>query len=141
MKKYLISMFLLSFAMVSAQVKPQMAKGSKIFVTTSSKNENAVNTVQHATNLLTEWNYWNIVEAEKDADLTLNLGVTASKGITLTSWGGTSYQMVGTILGKNKEVIWESNGYKASPNGTNGFNAGKSVAKKLVRDLKKLVGE
>ena len=141
MKRYLICMFLFSFSMAKAQENLNVPQGSKIYVTTSSKNENAVNSVQHAIALLKDWAYWTIVESEKDAELTLNLGITASKGITLTSWGGTSYQLVGTILDKNKEVLWESNGYKASPNGTNGFNAGKSVAKKLVRDLKKLSEE
>lgn len=99
MRKFLICILLFSFS-ASAQQIPQINKGNKIKVTSSSKNENAVKTVH-----------------------------------------GTSYLLVARLLDKNKEVLWESNGYKSSPNGTNGFNAGKAVAKKLLRDLKKLAGD
>src|SRR5690606_39695554 len=54
-----------------------------------------------------------------------------------TSWGGTSYTLVAKLTNKSDEVLWESNTYKSSPNGTNGFNSGRAVVKKLMRDLNK----
>jgi len=88
--------------------------------------------------MLNEWGYRKVVDKEAEAELTLDVEVTVAKGITITSWGGTSYLLAAGLLDKKNEVLWESNGYRASPNGTNGFNAGKAVAKKLLRDLKKL---
>jgi len=49
----------------------------------------------------------------------------------------TSYALVAQLIDKGGEVFWESAQFKASPNGTNGFNAGNAVVRKLMRALKK----
>ncbi len=137
----LVCLILLSSGIVSAQQQSRISKGSKVFVTTSAKNENAIKAVQEVNSILNEWGYWKVVDRKEEAEFMLDVEVTATKGITITSWGGTSYLLVARILDKKKDVLWESNGYKSSPNGTNGFNAGKSVAKKLLRDLKKYTSD
>lgn len=122
-----------------AQDLAAVSKDSKVFVENDSKNENAVKTIEELLGRLNEWGYWKMVNDPEDADFKLKVNISASKGITATSWGGTSYELVGKLIDKKGAVIWESNTYKASPNGTNGFNAGKAVVKKLMRDLKKKV--
>jgi len=138
MAKYVICFFLLVFVTgVSAQDNSLPAKGNKVFVENKSKNENAIKTQKELVSKLKEWAYWNIVDREADADFKLNMETTASKGITATSWGGTSYVLIAKLIDKNDEVLWESNAYKSSPNGTNGFNSSRAVVKKLMRDLNK----
>lgn len=136
MAKYFIWLFLLSIVSVSAQTT-RLEKGSKVFVKNTSKNENAIKTADEAALRLKEWAYWNVVNNKSEADFTLQVETTVSKGITATSWGGKSYTLVAKIMDKKDEVVWESNAYKSSPNGTNGFNSSRAVVKKLMRDLKK----
>ena len=138
MIKYLFSIiFLLTTLCVSAQEIALFKKGNKVFVENKSKSENAIRTQEELVSRLKEWAYWNVVDREIDADFKLQMETTASKGITATSWGGTSYTLVGKLTNKEDEVLWESNTYKSSPNGTNGFNSSRAVVKKLMRDLNK----
>ncbi|QNL49669.1 hypothetical protein H8S90_23620 [Olivibacter sp. SDN3] len=136
MKCYLFLVSLIFAGYVSAQ-EPTFSAGSKVFVENTSKNENVINTVQELLKRLNEWDHWQVVPTAEEADFKISIDVTASKGITLTSWGGTSYVMVAKLIDKKNEVLWESNAYKSSPNGTNGFNSGRAVVKKLMRDLKR----
>jgi len=136
--KQLICMICLLLSMTIAFAQQIMAaKGSKVYIENASKNENAIKTTDEVKQRVSEWGYWQVVHTPQEADFKLKLTISASKGITATSWGGTSYQLIAQIADKKNEVVWESNAYRASPNGTNGFNAGKAVAKKLMRDLKK----
>ena len=138
MKRYTIAAFLILFiGQVFAQQANVLRKGNKVFVENKSKNENAIKTAEELHDRLKEWSYWEVVPNEAEADFKVNLETTASKGITLTSWGGTSYVLVAKLQDKGGEILWESNAYKSSPNGTNGFNSGRAVVKKLMRDLKK----
>jgi len=138
MVRYLIAISLLLITFnLSAQENTLFAKGNKVFVENKSKNENAIKTKEELVSRLKEWAYWNVVDREADADFKLQMETTASKGITATSWGGTSYTLVAKLTNKTDEVLWESNTYKSSPNGTNGFNSSRAVVKKLMRDLNK----
>jgi len=138
MKNGIVCFFLaFVFGAVSAQESSLTAKGNTVFVENKSKNENAIATRQELVLRLNEWGYWKVTDNETSADFKLRMEATASKGITLTSWGGTSYVMVAKLTDKKGEVFWESNAYKSSPNGTNGFNSSRAVVKKLLRDLKK----
>lgn len=112
-------------------------KKEKLFIEIDSKNEQVLKTAEELSERLSEWNYWHLVSSPDESDLRMRLHVEASKGITATSWGGTSYALHAKIIDQKGEVIWESTTYRASPNGTNGFNAGKAVVKKLIRDLKR----
>ena len=136
MKKHLICLCLFFSMAYGMAQQAALQAGNKVFVENSSKNENAINTAQQLQTQLKEWGYWQLVGKKEDADFRINLDITASKGITLTSWGGTSYVLVAKLVDPTGEVIWESNAYKSSPNGTNGFNSSKAVVNKLMRELK-----
>ncbi len=136
MAKYLTCLLVLAFFGASAQTAG-FQKGSKVYVENVSKNEDALKTVDELTSDLKEWGYWKVVDKAAEADFKFLAETSVSKGIRATSWGGKSYSLVGKLAGKNNEVIWESNAYTSSPNGTNGFNSSKAVVKKLMRDLKK----
>ncbi len=136
MRKYLICLYLFFVMGYSNAQQAALQAGNKVFVANNSKNENAINTAQQLQEELKEWGYWQLVGKKEDADFQISLDITASKGITLTSWGGTSYTLVAKLLDSKGDVMWESNAYKSSPNGTNGFNSGKAVVNKLIRDLK-----
>lgn len=112
-------------------------KGNKVYVEGVSKNENSMEAVKALRQELNEWGYWQVVNEKSNSNFTLKVDVKTSEGITLTSWGGTSYTMVGQIVDKNDSVTWESSQYKSSPNGTNGFNSGRAVVNKFVKALKK----
>ena len=128
---------ILTLNVTFAQTDGVPGKGKKVYVETKSKNENAIKVKNTLAEKLSEWSYWKVVDKPSQADFIISTETTASKGITATSWGGTSHQLVAKLMDKDGDVIWESNAYKASPNGTNGFNAGDAVVKKLMRDLKK----
>lgn len=138
MKKimFIISCLLLSQAGFS-QSQQADQKGAQVFVEGVSKNEDAMKTVDRLIDELNGWSYWAVASNKEEADFTLKADIVASKGITATSWGGTSYALVAQLIDKQGEVFWESAQFKASPNGTNGFNAGNAVVKKLMRALKK----
>lgn len=134
---YLIVSAVLLFLNVQAQERDLFEKGNKVFLESSSKNENAIKTNDELLGYLQEWGYWTVAENKTESDFTLITDVTASKGMTAVSWGGTSYSLIAKLVDENGEVLWESNAYKSSPNGTNGFNSSRAVVKKLMKDLKK----
>src|SRR5690606_10956297 len=112
-------------------------KGSKVYVIGESKNEDAMKAIDRLIDELKDWAYWEVKPTKDEADFVLKADIKASKGMTLTSWGGTSYTLTAQIIAKGGNDLWESAQYKASPNGTNGFNAGNAVVKKFMRALKK----
>lgn len=138
MKRYMLLLVLFLAVMhVAAQDKGVFAKGNKIYVENPSKNENAEKASEELVSRLKEWGYWQVVDNQQEADLKIVMDTKASKGITATSWGGTSFELTAQLTDQNDDVLWESNTYKSSPNGTNGFNSGRAVVKKLMRDLNK----
>ncbi len=137
MKKIMIIFMLLSVQIGFSQQATLTQKGRKVFVVGVSKSEGAVKTVDRLIDELKDWSYWEVTADKAEADFVLQVDVTASKGITATSWGGTSYALVAQLIDKEDQVFWESPQFRASPNGTNGFNAGNAVVKKLMRILRK----
>ncbi|RYY57476.1 MAG: hypothetical protein EOO09_02590 [Chitinophagaceae bacterium] len=138
MKKLIpVFAFLFATGTASAQELAIASKGNKVYIENTSKNDNAVKTADELKERVGEWNYWTVVNSPAEADFVLAAETEVSKGITATSWGGKSYVLTGKIKDKKGEVVWESNSYKSSPNGTNGFNSSKAVVKKMIRDLKK----
>lgn len=136
MKKIIMLVCLLLPLLVKAQDNP-LAEGKSVYVEIASKNESANETKDAIISGLNEWKYWTVTEDKAAADLIAKLNIEASKGITATSWGGTSIAGQVTIRDKSGNVLWESDTFKSSPNGTNGFNAKKAVANKIIRALKK----
>ncbi len=132
-----IILLILPYIGVSQSALTTPEKSSKIYVAGVSKNEDAINAVDKLVDDLKDWSYWEVKSAKDEADFILKIDIKTSKGVTLTSWGGTSYSLIAQIIDKSGDILWESSQYKASPNGTNGFNAANAVVKKFMRALKK----
>ncbi|TYR35925.1 hypothetical protein FXV77_10780 [Sphingobacterium phlebotomi] len=132
-----IILLILPYIGVSQSALTTPEKSSKIYVAGVSKNEDAINAVDKLVDDLKDWSYWEVKSAKDEADFILKIDIETSKGVTLTSWGGTSYSLIAQIIDKSGDILWESSQYKASPNGTNGFNAANAVVKKFMRALKK----
>ncbi|MBE7178642.1 MAG: hypothetical protein INR69_19740 [Mucilaginibacter polytrichastri] len=139
------TLFFFIAAMAAAIVAPAqdadpLKKGQQVYVEMNSANENALEVKNTFTDGLKDWGYWTVVDDKSKAGLVIVLQAQASKGITATSWGGTSVAGNMLLLAGDK-TIWESDTFKSSPNGTNGFNSKKTVAKKMLRAVQKKVGK
>ncbi|GAB3762634.1 hypothetical protein [Spirosoma pomorum] len=133
--------FLLLFApsYLLAQSSDLFKKGNSVYVESSSKNPNVQETEQAFVAHLRESGLWTVTSSKQQANYVIKLDVETSKGIRLTSWGGTSVDCSAKIYDKNDAVVWESDTYKASPNGTNGFNAKKAAARKLANAIERKI--
>lgn len=142
MKTCLIHIFLFLLpAIAFGQTGQAVKKGDVIYLQSDSKNENAAEVKTQLLAKLNEWGYFTITDNKEEAAYIMKLNVEASKGITATSFGGTSIACSVAIITKGGELIWESDTYKSSPNGSNGFNAKKTAANKLARGLEKKYGK
>ncbi len=133
----IVFLFSLPYVGISQELATVTKKDSKVYVVGVSKNEDAIKAADKLVDDLKDWSYWEVKSTKDEADFVLKVDIKTSKGVTLTSWGGTSYSLIAQITDKSGGVLWESSQYKASPNGTNGFNAANAVVKKFVRALKK----
>ncbi|GAB3988892.1 hypothetical protein GCM10028807_12540 [Spirosoma daeguense] len=138
MKNLTLLLFLIS-STAFAQSDELFKKGNSVYVESTSKNENVQETEKAFTQSLRELGYWNVVSDKKQANYSIKLDVEASKGITAFSWGGTSIGCSAKIYDKSDAVVWESDTYKVSPNGTNGFDAKKAAARKLAKAIERKV--
>lgn len=134
-------LFLLIPAIAFGQTGQVIKKGDVIYLQNDSKNENTALVQTQLLDKLSEWGYFKITDNQEDAAYIMKLNVEASKGITATSFGGTSIACSVAISTKGGKLIWESGTYKSSPNGSNGFNAKKTAANKLARGLEKKYGK
>jgi hypothetical protein len=137
--KNLIFFLLLVSSTVAAQPGDLFKKGNTVYLEPSSKNPNIQETEQAFLENLRESGTWTMVANKQQANYVIKLDVETSKGIRLTSWGGTSVDCRAKIYDKNDTVVWESDTYKASPNGTNGFNAKKAAARKLANAIERKI--
>lgn len=138
MKKAIITLLLFTASYFSySQSADVIKKGNAVYVESNSSNDHTKQLKEELVNRLGEWDYWKITDDKKNADFVMEVEAEASKGITLTSWGGTSMIAKVKLNSKSGETIWESDGFKSSPNGSNGFNSTNSVSKKIIRALKK----
>ena len=137
-KKAFLIFFLSTIISFSyAQSSDVLKKGNSVYIECSSANDHAKNLKEQLVSRMGEWNYWKMADNKKDADFVMEVETEASKGITLTSWGGTSVMAKVKLDSKTGETIWESDGFKSSPNGSNGFNSTNAVSKKILRAMKK----
>ena len=120
-----------------AQSSDVLKQGSQVYVESNSANDHAMKLKDELVTRLDEWGYWKIADNKKDADFVMEVETEASKGITMTSWGGTSVVAKVRLKSKTGETIWESDDFKSSPNGSNGFNSTNAVSKKILRALKR----
>lgn len=137
--KHLIFYFLLVSVGAMAQSDDLFKKGNTVYVESTSKNENVQETEEAFVGSLRDMGFWNVVSDKQQANYSIKLDVEASKGITATSWGGTSVGCRAKIYDKKEALVWESDIYRVSPNGTNGFNAKKASARKLAKSIERKV--
>ncbi|WP_439584905.1 hypothetical protein [Dyadobacter bucti] len=135
MKKIILLIFLLQSAIGFAQ-ETSLKRGNSVYIEApkSDIGKSAAGELQTA---LRDWDYWKVASSKKDADFILKLDTKISGGVTWTSWGGKSVALSASMRDKNDGEIWQSEYYKASPNGSNGFDSQSAAVKKLVRGLKK----
>jgi hypothetical protein len=86
---------------------------------------------------LKNWGYWKVASSKSSADFVLKLDTKISGGVTWTSWGGKSVALSASFLAKGGEQLWQSEYYKSSPNGANGYNSQSAAVKKLIKALRK----
>ncbi|GAB3250260.1 hypothetical protein GCM10027347_07910 [Larkinella harenae] len=137
--KNLLCLFFLVASTALAQSDDLFKKGNSVYVESTSKNQNIQETEQAFIASLREAGSWNVVTDKQQANFVIKLDVEASKGITATSWGGTSIGCRARVYDKKDALVWESDTYRVSPNGTNGFNAKKASARKLARAIERKV--
>ncbi|WP_421826100.1 hypothetical protein [Larkinella sp.] len=135
--KIWICFLLLVSSVALAQSGEPFKKGNTVYIESLSKNENSQETHKAFVDQLQEWGYWKVTFDKSSADFIIKLNLEASKGITATSWGGTSMACSARFYDKSDALRWETDTYKASPNGTNGFNAKRAAVRKLVNAIEK----
>lgn len=133
---FLLHLILLMSVSVIIAQNNEGQKGSRVYIL-QSKKKGAAEVVNDFKEALRSWGYWKVVNTEKDADILIDVNVDTHRGVTWTSWGGKSVSVSATVLSKKKETIWRSHTYKRSPNGSNGFNSGEAVVRKVIAEMKK----
>lgn len=126
----LIALFQVAWIAGFAGGDNAFGKGSSVYVESPDKELS-----QEVTAALRDWGYWSIAGSAGSADIVMRIEVKVSGGVTWTSWGGKSIALSAHL--KSKSDSWQSPFYKASPNGSNGFNSQKAAVRKLVGGLKK----
>ncbi|MEP6464677.1 MAG: hypothetical protein ABJB05_00165 [Parafilimonas sp.] len=135
--KIILSVLLLATTFFSFAQDAALKKGNTVFVQQISANDNVKDYTNDFANELQDWGYWKITSSKDNADFIIDLNFDSHKGITLTSWGGESVMVSAKFHTKSGDKLFQTETYQASPNGSNGFNGGKSSIKKLIRGLKK----
>ncbi len=133
-RNFTISMLLTVVSMGAWGQKAFFERGKAVYVSGEPKE-----IVQDIKRNLQQWGYWQVVSTRGSADFEMIVRAHGSTGITWTSWGGKSIEVrVELHAGKDE---WHSPGYKASPNGSNGFNSQQAAIRKLMKGLKKQAGQ
>ncbi|GAB3428938.1 hypothetical protein GCM10027516_35810 [Niabella aquatica] len=112
-------------------------RGNRVYILQSKEKGDIGGVVNDFKEALRNWSYWKVVNSEKEADILIDVNIDTHRGVTWTSWGGKSVSISATVLSKEKETIWRSHTYKRSPNGSNGFNSGEAVVRKVIAEMKK----
>jgi hypothetical protein len=133
MKNLLIAAFLTISTLAAGQV---VKKGSTVYLE-ADKSDVGQSAAKELSGALKEWGYWNLASSKSGADFILTLDSKVSGGVTWTSWGGKSVALSASISDKGGEEIWQSEYYKASPNGMNGYNSQSASVKKLAKAIKR----
>jgi hypothetical protein len=113
-----------------------LKKGNAVYVE-ANKSDVGQSAAQELASALKEWGYWNVTASKSGADFVLKLDSRVSGGVTWTSWGGKSVALSASMLDKKGEQLWQSEYYKASPNGANGYNSQSASVKKLTKAIKR----
>ena len=134
--KRIAFLIIILFPLLAAAQDQALQKGKSVYVETN-KTDVGKSAGQELKTALGEWGYWKIASSKSDADVILKLDTKISGGVTWTSWGGKAVALSATFLTKDDREIWQSEYYKAAPNGANGFNSQSASVRKLVKGLRK----
>jgi len=135
MKPIFLTLTMLCSTIVFAQ-EQVFKKGNTVYVE-ANKTDVGKSAAQELKTALQEWDYWKVASSRGEADFVLKLDTKISGGVTWTSWGGKSVALSASLMTKGNDEIWQSEFYKASPNGMNGFDSQSAAVKKLVKGLRR----
>ncbi|MCE7063585.1 hypothetical protein [Dyadobacter sp. CY343] len=129
-------LILILFPLLDATQDEALQKGKSVYVE-SNKTDVGKSAGEELKSALEEWGYWKVTSSKSEADVILKLDTKISGGVTWTSWGGKAVALSASFVTKDDREIWQSEYYKAAPNGANGFNSQSASVRKLVRGLRK----
>ena len=135
MKALIICSFLM-YSFTGFAQDQLLKKGNTVYVE-SAKSDVGKSAGAEFRSALQNWGYWQVTESKKNADFIIQLDTKISGGVTWTSWGGKGVALSAAMKSPSDETIWESEYYKSSPNGANGFNSQSAAVKKLMKGLKR----
>lgn len=113
-----------------------LKKGNAVYIE-ANKSDVGQSAAKELAAALKEWGYWNVTGSRSGADFVIKLDSKVSGGVTWTSWGGKSVALSASIESKKGEQLWQSEYYKASPNGANGYNSQSASVRKLTKAIRK----
>ncbi|KAA0990167.1 hypothetical protein [Dyadobacter aurulentus] len=134
--KRIAFLVIILFPLLAAAQDQALQKGKSVYVETN-KTDVGKSAGQELKSALAEWGYWKVASSKSDADVILKLDTKISGGVTWTSWGGKAVALSALFVTKDDREIWQSEYYKAAPNGANGFNSQSASVRKLVKGLRK----
>ena len=136
MKTICLFILMSAYCIVTFAQDQVLKKGNSVYVETA-KSDVGSSAGQELKDALQSWGYWKVTSSKSSADFVLKLDTKISGGVTWTSWGGKSVALSASFLSKNNEELWQSEFYKSSPNGANGYNSQSAAVKKLMKALRK----
>lgn len=113
-----------------------LQKGNAVYIE-ANKSDVGQSAAQELASALKEWGYWNVAGSKSSADFIIKLDSKVSGGVTWTSWGGKSVALSASMVSKKGDQLWQSEYYKASPNGANGYNSQSASVKKLTKAIRR----
>lgn len=136
-KLLVLTIILLIPIVLLAQDGPGVPKGSRVFLRNASRNQHSLHTSGVLSDSLTAWGYWQLVKDSTDADFVMEIYADVAKGGKTPPWGSTAMSVAVVLTDKQGKEYWESDTFNASPTPSNGFNAGRGVVRKVIRNLRK----
>ncbi|MCE7042680.1 hypothetical protein [Dyadobacter sp. CY312] len=136
MKSICLFILMSAYSIVMFAQDQVLKKGNAVYVEVP-KSDVGSSAGQELKEALQSWGYWKVASSKGSADFVLKLDTKVSGGVTWTSWGGKSVALSASFLSKNNEELWQSEYYKSSPNGANGYNSQSAAVKKLMKALRK----
>ena len=135
MRIYMLALLIAVSTWASGQDQA-LQKGNAVYIE-ANKRDVGQSAAQELAGALKEWGYWNVAGSKSSADFIIKLDSKVSGGVTWTSWGGKSVALSASMVNKKGDQLWQSEYYKASPNGANGYNSQSASVKKLTKAIRR----
>ncbi len=104
MKLFQLTILLLCFTVRSQAQQSSLEKGNKVYVEAGS-DDDAKKVAEYTNDQLTNWSYWKVVKSKKEADFVLKLHINTHGGVTWTSWGGKSVQIMASMETRDGKTL------------------------------------